>query len=112
MLLAVSFVFESGHTEVLKTASAGAWAALAYTVVFGSIIAHTGMYFLLQRYPLKLVTPFNLLSPVFAVLGGILFLDDEMTIVLVLGGILVLAGVGWIYLRSGRNALPDAKGTG
>lgn len=103
VLLTVSFAFESNHAQVLESAGWESWLALAYTVIMGSIVAHTGMYYLLQRYPVGLVVPFNLLAPVFAVGGGILFLDDVMTPRLMLGGFMVLAGVGWIYLRSGRE---------
>lgn len=109
VLLVVSFAFESNHIEVLESARPAAWLALAYTVIMGSIVAHSGMYFLLQRYPVGLIVPFNLLSPVFAVCGGILFLDDVMTPVLVLGGVMVLAGVGWIYVRAGRDDATDTS---
>lgn len=103
VLLTVSLLFEQNHLAVMETASMGAWLALAYTVVFGSVISHSGMYFLLQHYPVHMVAPFNLLSPVFAVIGGILFLEDVMTPALMIGGGLVLLGVGWIYIRTGKK---------
>ena len=65
-----------------------------------SVVANSGLYFLLQRYPVNLVSPFGLLSPIFAVTGGILFLDDVLTLGLILGGSLVLFGVTWINLRA------------
>ena len=67
-----------------------------------SVVANSGLYFLLQRYPVNLVTPFGLLSPIFAVIGGILFLDDVLTLGLVFGGTLILFGVTWINLRAPR----------
>lgn len=103
ILMAVSLAFESNHIQVVETAGWDSWLGLVYTVVMGSIVAHTGMYWLLQRYPVAQIAPFNLLSPVFAVAGGILILDDAITTQFVLGGLMVLAGVGWIYLRSGRT---------
>lgn len=103
ILAIVSFTFEGDHLLVLETARPQAWLAFAYTVIMGTIVAHTGMYYLLQRYPVSVVVPFNLLSPVFGVSGGILFLDDAVTPGLFVGGIMVLIGVGWIYVRSGRD---------
>jgi len=103
VLATVSLVFEANHLQVIHDARWESWVGLAYTVLFGSIIAHTGMYYLLQRYPVGLIVPFNLLSPVFAVIGGVLFLEDILSPRLLLGGLMVLAGVGWIYLRSGKS---------
>ena len=74
--------------------------ALVYTAVMSSVVANSGLYFLLQRYPVNLVSPFGLLSPIFAVIGGILFLDDVLTLGLILGGVLILFGVTWINLRA------------
>ena len=102
VLLIVSCSFEDNHMQVLETASLRSWLAFAYTVIFGSIVAHTGMYYLLQHYPIKLIVPFNLLSPVFGVAGGILLLDDVLTPGLIIGGAMVLVGVGWIHFRVHR----------
>ena len=71
----------------------------------GSVVANSGLYFLLQRYPVNLVTPFGLLSPIFAVIGGILFLDDVLTLGLIIGGILILFGVTYNrQIRTDENA--------
>ena len=76
-----------------------------------SVIANSGLYFLLQRYPVILVTPFGLLSPIFAVIGGILFLDDVLTLGLIFGGTLILFGVTWINLRAARPDVVAQKST-
>jgi len=100
ILLLTSSVFESGHLDVVQSASWSGWLALVYTAVMSSVVANSGLYFLLQRYPVNLVSPFGLLSPIFAVIGGILFLDDVLTLGLILGGVLILFGVTWINLRA------------
>ena len=99
-LLVASVIFEEGHRSVLKEATWVGWSALVYTAVMSSIIAHSGLYFLLQRYPVNQVAPFSLLSPVFAVIGGVLLLDDKLTPGLIIGGTLILVGVGWIHFRA------------
>ena len=76
---------------------------LAYTIVMGSIISHTTMYYLLQRNDVSKVSPFFLLSPVFAVIGGVWLLDDVLTPALIAGGVLVLFGVGWINQRENKK---------
>ncbi len=100
ILLLTSSIFESGHLDVVQSATWSGWLALVYTAVMSSVVANSGLYFLLQRYPVNLVSPFGLLSPIFAVIGGILFLDDVLTLGLILGGVLILFGVTWINLRA------------
>ena len=100
ILLLTSSIFESGHVDVVRSATGSGWLALVYTAVMSSVVANSGLYFLLQRYPVNLVSPFGLLSPIFAVIGGILFLDDVLTLGLILGGVLILFGVTWINLRA------------
>ncbi len=81
-----------------------AWAAIAYTAIVGSLIAHTGFYYLVQRYPVTSVAPLTVLSPVFSVLFGITLLDDKMTARIAVGGLVTLAGVLIITLRERRLA--------
>ena len=104
VLLITSLVFESGHREVIEEASLTGWSALVYTAVMSSVLAHSGMYFLLQRYPVGQVSPFSLLSSIFAVIGGVLILDDQLTTSLMIGGIFILAGVAWINVRVGASS--------
>lgn len=79
-----------------------AWAAVAYTAIFGSLIAHTGFYYLVQRYPVTSVAPLTTLSPVFSVIFGITLLGDAMTPRIAVGGLVTLIGVLIITLRERR----------
>jgi len=101
-LLLISLMFESNHWQAIENASLIGWSALLYTAIMSSIIAQSGIYYLLQRYEVSQVAPFFLLSPIFAVVGGVLILDDQLTVQLMVGGLMILAGVGWIYLRDKR----------
>ena len=78
-LFATSFIFESGQIASLSAAPWQAWAALAYTVIAGSLIGHTGYYVLLQHYEVSLVGSVLLLSPAIGVLGGIVILGEPFT---------------------------------
>lgn len=99
VLLLTSLVFESGQQQVVLDASATGWIALVYTAIMSSLVAHSGMYYLLQRYPVAQVTPFSLLSPIFAVIGGVIILNDQVTTSLIIGGMLILCGVASINIR-------------
>ena len=85
---------------VISNASWIGWTALVYTAVMSSLVANSGLYYLLQRYPVSQVAPYSLLSPIFAVIGGILLLQDQLTWGMVIGGIMILGGVGWIHFRT------------
>jgi len=100
ILLTTSLIVENNHLQVMREASWIGWSALIYTGIMSSVVANSALYYLLQRYPVNLVTPFGLLSPIFAVIGGVLFLDDVLHLGLIIGGSLVLFGVTWINRRT------------
>ena len=106
VLLATSLVLETDHWRILQQASGSGWLSLAYTAIMSSVVANSGLYYLLQRYPVGTVMPFSLLSPVFGVAGAMIFLGDQLNPGLVVGGVMILFGVGWIYLRNARKAAP------
>lgn len=98
-LLAVSLVFEQNHLEVLQTASWIAWGGVVYTALGASLIGHAGMYYLLQRYDVSIVSPLTLLAPIFGVVFGVLVWGDDLGIRFFIGGTITLLGVLIIALR-------------
>ncbi len=97
-LLIVSALFEGGQLAAVKSAPWQAWTALAYTVIAGSLIGHTGYYILLQNYEVSLVASVLLLAPAIGVLGGVAILGEPFTPLIVVGAALTLMGV-FIVLR-------------
>ena len=102
-LLGLSFIFEEGQMNSLVTADWFDWSMLIYSAVLVSIFGHGGVYYLLQRYPISLITPWLLLVPIIGVAGGILFLGDEMTWRLGIGGVLTIAGIAIVSLREAQK---------
>jgi O-acetylserine/cysteine efflux transporter len=98
---------ETGQAEAVRSAALLDWGALAFTVVASSLVAHTGFYWLISRYPVSAVSPLTTLSPVFSVALGVLLLGDVLTGRIVVGGLLTLAGVTIIARRD-----PSAVDTG
>jgi O-acetylserine/cysteine efflux transporter len=99
VLAVLSAVFESGQLQATRAASLEAWGALLFTVVMASLIAHSGYYYLVQRYPITSVSPLTILSPLFGVLFGVTLLGDELTPRIIAGGTMTLTGVVIIALR-------------
>jgi O-acetylserine/cysteine efflux transporter len=109
-LFLISLVFESGQLAAVAQAPWQAWAALAYTVIAGSLIGHTFYYVLLQHYEVSLVGSVLLLGPVIGVLGGVAILGEPFTPMIVLGAAMTLMGVAVVLRRAPLRALEPAEG--
>jgi len=78
------------------------WAALAFAAVGASLVAHTGYFYLVQKYPVTSVAPLTTLSPVFSVIFGVALLGDPLSLQILLGGFCTLLGVFIITMREKR----------
>ena len=99
VLLLSSLVFETGQVDALTTASWRAWGALVFTGLVSSLIAHAGMYWLIQRYEVSRLAPLGLIQPVIMIGFGVAFLGDTVTTRMLLGGVVTLMGVLIITIR-------------
>lgn len=102
LLLLLSLQIEHPDFAALSEVSWRGWSALLFTAMLASIFAHTGYFHLIQRYPLTSVAPLTTLSPVFTILFGVMLLGDQLSLRIVLGGVLTLGGVLIITLREKR----------
>ncbi len=102
VLALLSAVFEAGQWQAMRSASWAGWGALTFTVLMASLVAHSGYYYLVQRYPITSVSPLTVLSPLFGVLFGVTLLGDELTPRIIVGGTMTLTGVVVIALRERR----------
>jgi len=74
--------------------------ALLYSSLLVSIVAHGSYYWLLQRLPLSVVASTGLMTTVVAVGASAALLREPMSPAFILGGVMTLAGVTLILLRS------------
>lgn len=102
LLLGLSFLFEDGQWAALERASLTSWGALLFTSLVNSLLAHSAMFYLIQRYPVTSVAPLTLLSPLFSILFGVTLLDDQLSPRMVLGGAITLVGILIVALRDRR----------
>jgi len=110
-LLALSIVFEPDGFTALRAASWIGWGGAVYAALFSSLLGHGLYYALVQRHPIAQVTPWLLLTPVLAVILGLLFYGDRPGAQLWIGGAMVLGGVLLIALRALARArsMPPAE---
>jgi O-acetylserine/cysteine efflux transporter len=109
-LVVTSLVFETGQVAALASAPWQAWAALAYSVLAGSLIGHTFYYVLLQHYEVSLVGSVLLLGPAIGVIGGVTILHEPFTPLIVIGAAMTLMGVAIVLRRSPLRRLEPAQG--
>lgn len=91
---------ELGHVHM---PSLGAVAAVAYLVVFGSLVAFTAYTWLLRNAPTSLVGTYAFVNPVVAVLLGTLFLGEPLTLRTLVAGSVIVAGVALIVAAPARR---------
>jgi O-acetylserine/cysteine efflux transporter len=105
-LLALSAIFEPNGLAALRAASWIGWGGAAYSALFASLFGHGLYYVLVQKHPVAQVTPWLLLSPVLAILLGIVVWGDRPGPPLWIGGAMVLGGVLLIALRASSRTRP------
>jgi drug/metabolite transporter (DMT)-like permease len=93
---------ELGRLEP-ATWSANSLLALAYLVVFGSLIAFTAYSWLLQNAPVSLVATYAYVNPVVAVVLGALILAEPITGSIVFGAAIIVAAIAFIVTREGAR---------
>lgn len=95
-LALLSLLFEREQWTALRAATWLELAAPLYSAIGASIVGHGILYYLVSRYPVGVTTPLMLLTPVLAVVFGVLLWGDVLSGRLVLGGLLTLAGIAII----------------
>jgi drug/metabolite transporter (DMT)-like permease len=93
---------ELGHLEP-ATWSTNSLLAMAYLVVFGSLVAFTAYSWLLQHAPVSLVSTYAYVNPVVAVFLGALILAEPVTPSIGVGAAIIVAAVAFIVTRDGAR---------
>jgi len=76
--------------------------ALAYLVVFGSLLTYSAYVFAITKLPPALVSIYAYINPIVAVGLGWLLLQEKMNVNMILGTGIVLCGV-WVVNRESRK---------
>lgn len=104
----LSLATEEGQLNSILDPEWPAILAMIFAALFGAVLAQAGRYYLVQRYPVSMVAPIMLLTPVFAVMSGVILLDDVLTWRLLVGGALVVGGLGVMVLTSSRRTVSES----
>lgn len=85
-----------------------AWGALGYLIVFGSIAAYSAYVWLLQVRPATQVSTYAYVNPVIAVILGMFFAGEHISLLQISGLIIILCSVLLINLSKYRKAKNEA----
>ncbi len=83
----------TGQTVPISEIPWQSWAAIAYLVIFGSVISFIAYLFALQNLPTEQASIYAYINPIVAVLLGSLIFQEKLTAFIVAGGLITLAGV-------------------
>ena len=92
-LLLLSSIFETGQGKILSEVGVIDYWTPLYSAVGASIIGHGIVYYLLGRYPVSIVTPLLLPTPLIATFFGIIVFGDTLGWKIIIGGAMTFLGV-------------------
>jgi drug/metabolite transporter (DMT)-like permease len=104
VLLGLSFF--TGETRIIPDETA-TWLALVYLIVIGSVIVFVLTVFVIRRWGPTRAAYMLVLIPVFTISYSVWLLDEPVGWELVVGGVLVLAGVYGGALRQPQAPVPS-----
>jgi drug/metabolite transporter (DMT)-like permease len=102
MVLLAALRGEPGRLHLDRIHGSG-WIALAYLVVFGSLLAYTAYSYLLANAPISLVGTYAYVNPAVAVFLGWLILSESLTWQILLGGAVIIVGVALVVTAERRR---------
>jgi drug/metabolite transporter (DMT)-like permease len=79
-----------------------AWAALAYLTILGSVAAFLMYYWLIRHTSVSWVMMIPLVTPLVAVVIGMVFAGEAVGWHTAFGGAAIISGVGLAVLKSGK----------
>lgn len=104
LLLLASAVFEPGAIAALPETPLSAFGWVLYSALIATMVGHVGMSWMLQRYPVSVITPLTLPTPVVAIILATLVYGTPITGLMIAGALLTLSGVAIIALRTAGKA--------
>lgn len=90
---------EPGQIDIALHAGWRFWAALLFSALIVSLVAHTVYVTLLQKYEANLISALILVTPLTTIILGVTLLNDPFGPRLVIGSVLAIVGVLIIALR-------------
>ena len=108
VMLAAAWIVEPERLAAIPQLPLSTWGWAAYSGILSSVVAHGGMTWLFQRYPVAVVSPLTLPTPLISVGIAIAVYNTPITGQMLAGGLLTLVGVAIITFRTAQRRDSDA----
>ncbi len=88
------------------------WAAIAYLVIFGSVISFIAYLYALQNLSTEQASLYAYINPIVAVLLGWMIFSEKLTMFIAMGGLVTLLGVYLVNkaYKVRATTMPEAEG--
>ena len=93
-----SFIFEESQLESMSQSSWIGWGVILYLALIMTILGYGIWYRALSRNPVSKVMPVMLTLPVFTIASSMLLLGEQPTLMIFIGGAVVIGGVFLIVM--------------
>jgi drug/metabolite transporter (DMT)-like permease len=103
-MLLTGFLLGEGNGFHLAAVSAHSWAAFAYLVIAGSVVAFPVYVWLLEHSTPALISTYAYVNPVVAVFLGWLILGEPLNPRIILAAAIIIGAVAIITIGKARNA--------
>lgn len=104
-LLIASLLFGESFKDFIN-GSAISYAGWIYLILVGSLLGFSTYVWLLDNAPISLVSTYTYVNPIVAVGLGVLILGEKLSINVLIGGAIVLAGVAIVIATESKQIQP------
>ena len=98
-MLLISLLIEEGQWESIKTANLVDWSIVFYLSFIMTVIGYSVWYHLLRICDVSKISPFLMLLPVTSIIAGMVLLNEQFTLAMGIGGVLVMTGVASTLIK-------------
>jgi len=98
-MLLIALVIEEGQWESIKTANLVDWSIVFYLSFIMTVIGYSVWYHLLRICDVSKISPFLMLLPVTSIIAGMVLLNEQFTLAMGIGGVLVMTGVASTLIK-------------
>jgi len=98
-MLLISLLIEEGQWESIKSANLIDWSIVFYLSFIMTVIGYSVWYHLLRICDVSKISPFLMLLPVTSIIAGMVLLNEQFTLAMGIGGVLVMTGVASTLIK-------------
>lgn len=109
LLAPLAVAGEQAEWHRVVEAGWGFIAALVFSALVVSVMAHTAFYMLIKRYEANLLSPLTLITPLATIGLGVMITGDRLDTLMIAGSAIALLGVLIVAVRRTGAPIPQAQ---